>query len=218
MSAAGPSEETRLRDRIATLARSMFDRGLTFGSSGNISARVEGGWLMTPTGSSLGEIDPARIALLDDAGRHVSGDKPTKEAFLHIAMYEERPKAGAVAHLHSTHSVAVSCLADVDPANVLPPLTAYYVMRIGTLPLIPYFAPGDLDLARAVKEMAGAHHAVLLANPGPVVAGASLEDAVYAIEELEETAKLHLMTRSLATRPLTPAQVADLKEKFPQKV
>ena len=203
--------DTRLRDDIARLAKSMFDRGLTFGSSGNISVRVDDGWLMTPTGSSMGNLDPARISKLDDNGALVSGDKPTKESFLHIAMYEERPKTGAVVHLHSTHSVAVSCLADIDPADVLPPITAYYVMKIGKLPLVPYFPPGDLDLAKAVREMASDHHAVLLANHGPVVAGTSLEDAVYATEELEETAKLFLLLRGAKTRFLTPEQVAALR-------
>ena len=204
-----------MRERIAGLARSMFERGLTFGASGNISVRLDDGWLMTPTGSTLGDLDPARISRLDHSGAWVSGDKPTKESFLHIAMYEERPAAGAVVHLHSTHSVAVSCLADIDPADVLPPITAYYVMKIGTLPLIPYFPPGDLDLARAVREMASKHHAVLLANHGPVVAGRSLEDAVHASEELEETAKLFLMLKGMNTRFLTPAQVAALRDRFP---
>ncbi len=203
--------ETAQREAIARLARSIFERGLTCGSSGNISVRLEDGWLMTPTGTSMGELDPARLSRLDAEGRLVSGDAPTKESFLHLAMYEQRPSAGAVVHLHSTHSVAVSCLADVDPANVLPPVTAYYVMRIGVLPLVPYYPPGDLDLARAVREMASDHHAVLLANHGPVVAGTSLEDAVYATEELEEAARLFLMLRSMNTRFLTPAQVAELK-------
>ncbi len=203
--------ETKLRDEIARMAKSMFDRGLTFGSSGNISVRTEDGWLMTPTGSTMGNLDPARISKLDAAGNLISGDRPTKETFLHIAMYEERPKTGAVVHLHSTHSVAVSCLADIDPADVLPPITAYYVMKIGKLPLVPYFPPGDLDLAKAVREMASDHHAVLLANHGPVVAGTSLEDAVYATEELEETAKLFLMLKDRKTRFLTPDQVAALR-------
>lgn len=207
--------ETALREDIARLARSIFDRGLTFGASGNISVRLDDGWLMTPTGSSMGEIDPARISRLDAAGNHIGGDKPTKEAFLHTVMYDRRPRAGAVVHLHSTHSVAVSCLHDIDPANVLPPLTAYFVMRIGTLPLIPYFAPGDMDLARAVGEMAGDHHAVLLANHGPVVAGRSLRDAVYATEELEETARLFLALQGLRTRPLSDKQVAEVKRRFP---
>ena len=209
--------ETALRDQIARNAKSLFDRGLTFGASGNISIRLDDGWLMTPTGSSMSEIDPARISRLDAKGDNISGDMPTKEAFLHVAMYDRRPMAGAVVHLHSTHSVAVSCLHDVDPANVLPPLTAYYVMRVGTLPLIPYFAPGDLDLARAVEEVAGDHHAVLLANHGPVVAGTSLQDAVYATEELEETAKLFLALQGMRARPLTEAQIADLKRRFPKE-
>lgn len=207
--------DTSLRDDIALLARSLFDRGLTFGSSGNISVRVEDGWLMTPTGCSFGTLDPARISKLDQNGHHVSGDAPTKEAFLHTAMYDQRPNAGAIVHLHSTHSVAVSCLHGLDPANVLPPLTAYYVIRIGTLPLIPYFAPGDLDLARAVREMASDHHAVLLANHGPVVAGTSLRDAIYATEELEETAKLFLLLQDRQTAALTPHQIADLRARFP---
>lgn len=207
--------EAELRDDIACLARSIYQRGLTFGSSGNISVRLEDGWLMTPTGSSMGEIDPARISRLDYKGRLLSGDKPTKEAFLHTAMYDCRPSAGAVVHLHSTHSVAVSCLHDVDTADVLPPLTAYYVMRIGVLPLVPYFAPGDINLARAVGELASDHHAVLLANHGPVVSGKTLRDAVHATEELEETAKLFLMLRGLRTRPLTEEQIADLKWRYP---
>ncbi len=207
--------ETRLRERIARLGESMYSRGLTFGSSGNISARTDdGGWLMTPTGSSLGELDPARISKLDPDGRCVAGDPPTKESFLHQVMYAERAGSRAVVHLHSTHSVAVSILADVDPRDVLPPLTAYYVMRVGRLPLVPYFAPGDTSLAEAVRPLAGKHHAVLLANHGPVVAGDSLDDAVYATEELEETAKLFLMLRGQPLRLLSEAQVAALRARF----
>lgn len=207
--------ENRLREEISLLAKSLFDRGLTFGASGNISVRLDDGWLMTPTGSSMGDIDPARISRLDGTGQHIDGDPPTKEAFLHLAMYGKRARAGAIVHLHSTHSVAVSCLHDVDPGNVLPPLTAYYVMRVGTLPLIPYFPPGDIDLAKAVAEMASDHHAVLLANHGPVVAGKSLQDAVYATEELEETSKLFLALQGMKTRPLTPEQVEEIQRRFP---
>jgi len=207
--------ENQLRDQIVRLAKSMFERGLTFGSSGNISARVDDGWLMTPTGSTMGTLDPAKISKLDNDGAHILGDKPTKESILHQVMYEQRPGTGAVVHLHSTHSVAVSCLSDINKKNVLPPITAYYVMKIGTLPLIPYFPPGDLDLAKAVREMASDHHALLLANHGPVVAGKSLEDAVYAIEELEETAKLFLMLKNMNTSFLDDAQINDLKSRFP---
>lgn len=207
--------ETRARDEIARLARSLFDRGLTFGASGNISVRLDDGWLMTPTGASLGDLDPARISRLDRNGTHIAGDPPTKESVLHTAMYDNRPNAGAIVHLHATHSVAVSCLNGVDPADVLPPLTAYYVMRIGRLPLVPFFPPGDVNLAKAVAELASSHHAVLLANHGPVVAGRTLTDAVYATEELEETARLFLLLQGMRTRPLTPEQVADVRRRFP---
>jgi ribulose-5-phosphate 4-epimerase/fuculose-1-phosphate aldolase len=207
--------EAALREEICRLGQSIFARGLTAGSSGNISVRLADGFLMTPTNVSLGRLDPARLSKLDAAGKLVSGDAPTKESFLHRAMYEERGKAGAVVHLHSTHSVAVSCLAEIDPADVLPPITAYYVMRVGRLPLVPYYRPGDTSLAEAVRKLAGKHHAVLLANHGPVVAGTSLDAAANAIEELEETAKLFLLLRGAQTRLLAPEQVEELRAAFP---
>jgi len=207
--------ETALRESIVRYGRSMFERGLTFGSSGNISARLEDGWLMTPTNVSLDRLDPARLARLDDRGKLISGDAPTKESFLHITMYRKRQSSRAVVHLHSTHSVAVSCLADVNTQDVLPPVTAYYVMRVGSLPLVPFHPPGDMSLADAVAKLAGKHHAVLLANHGPVVAGTSLDAAVGAIEELEETARLYLLLRNEKTRWLTPEQVADFRKRYP---
>lgn len=206
--------ETKARESICRLGASIFARGLTFGSSGNISQRIDDGWLMTPTDASLGGLDPATLSKIGFDGKLISGGAPTKESFLHRVMYDERKDAGAVVHLHSTHSVAVSCLADVDPADVLPPITAYYVMRVGQLPLIPYFPPGDLDLAEAVRPLAGKHHAVLLANHGPIVAGTSLSAAQGAIEELEETARLFLMLRGQRLRLLTPEQVSDLRARF----
>jgi len=207
--------EATAREAIVRIARSMFERGLTHGSTGNISVRVDGGWLMTPTGSSFGDLDPARLARLDAEGGHIGGDAPTKEAFLHRAMYEEQPRFAAVVHLHSVHAVAVSVLADVDPADVLPPLTAYYAMRVGRLPLLPYFAPGDARLAHAVSGHASRHHALLLANHGPVVAGTSLAAAADAIEELEATARLYLLLRHERTRALTAEQVAELRRRYP---
>ena len=211
------SAEAKAREEICRVARSMFDRGLTHGSTGNISVRLEDGWLLTPTGSSLGTLDPARLSKLDWKGLLIAGDKPSKESFLHLAMYEERThaNANAVIHLHSTHSVAVSVLADVDPVDVLPPITAYYVMRVGSLPLVPYFAPGDLQLADAVRRFAGKHHALLLANHGPVVAGSSLAAAADATEELEETAKLFLLLQGRRIRALDAVQVAALRERPP---
>ena len=207
--------EAALREQICDLGRSIFERGLTHGSTGNISARLEDGWLLTPTGSSLGRLDPSRLSRLDWNGALISGDPPSKESFLHLAMYQEREQNRAVVHLHSTHSVAVSLLAEADPGNVLPPLTAYYVMRIGTLPLVPYFAPGDRELAEAVRRLAGKHHALLLANHGPVVAGSSLAAAADAVEELEATARIYLLTRGEKLRPLTPGQVAELRARHP---
>jgi ribulose-5-phosphate 4-epimerase/fuculose-1-phosphate aldolase len=208
--------EDALRDRIAATGRSLHARGLTHGSTGNISARLaDGRWLVTPTGASFGSLEPDRISLLDAEGRLLAGDPPSKEAVLHRAMYRERPRAGAVVHLHSVASVAVSVLADVDPAEVMPPLTAYYVMRIGSLPLVPYFPPGDPALADAVGAVAGRHHALLLANHGPVVAGSSLAAATDAVEELEATARLFLTLGHRACRCLDGDQVATLRARFP---
>ena len=139
--------DAALREAVCAFGKSLFERGLTFGSSGNISVKVEDGWLLTPTNVSMGSLDPARLSKLDNSGRHVGGDKPTKETFLHMGMYRRRETAGAVVHLHSTYSVAVSCLDGLDPRDVIPPITAYYVMRVGTLPLVPYLPPGDQALA-----------------------------------------------------------------------
>lgn len=209
------TSDATLREDICRLGRSMFDRGLTHGSTGNVSARLDDGWLLTPTGGNLGRLDPAKLSLLDWNGTLLSGDPPSKESFLHLAMYQERPQNGAVVHLHSTHSVAVSVLDDIDPGDVLPPMTAYYVMRVGTLPLVPYYAPGDRQLAEAVRRLAGKHHALLLANHGPVVAGPSLSAAADAVEELEATARIFLLVQGHRLRLLTGAQVADLKARYP---
>lgn len=207
--------ENKTRDDICRLGRSLFERGLTPGSSGNISVRTDdGGWLVTPTNASLGSLDPARIARLDADKRLISGDSPTKEIPLHAALYETREAARAVVHLHSTHSVAVSMLPGIDPRAVLPPMTPYYLMKCGATALVPYFRPGDPAVADAIKGLAGKYSSVLLANHGPVVAGDTLEAAVYAMEELEETAKLFLLLRGLNPRFLTPAQVDDLVATF----
>ena len=207
--------EQKLREALVERGRSLFDRGYAHGSSGNLSARVDNGILVTPTGSSLGRLDPARIAKVDGNGVHVTGDPPSKEAFLHLAMYAERAGAHAIVHLHCTCAVAVSCLTHADPRNVLPPLTAYHVMRVGTLPLVPYFRPGDRALAEAVRRVAAKHRAVLLANHGPVVSGRSLDDAVDSAEELEQTAKLALLLGERPVSLLTPAEIADLEAAFP---
>lgn len=208
------SEETRLRDTICDLAASLFQRGLTGGASGNVSARLsDGRLLVTPTGVSLGRLDPARLSLIED-GRLVSGDAPTKETALHHAFYDTRTGTGAVVHLHSTHSVAWSMLPEVDPDNVFPPLTAYAIMRLGKVRLLPVFLPGDPAMGEAIRGLAGKRAAVLLANHGPVVAGRDLEAAVNAMEELEETAKLALLTRGASPRLLDDAEVRAVVNKF----
>lgn len=208
-------EENRVRERIAMHGESLYNRGYVPGSSGNISVRLDDGVLVTPTNSCLGRLDPGRISKLDFDGNHLAGDKPSKEAFLHALMYQERKNDNAVVHLHSTHSVAVSCMDGLDPENVLPPITAYYVMKVGRLRLLPYFRPGAEDLARAVAEAAKHGHAFLLSNHGPVLSASGLDKAVYAIEELEETAKLFLMLRNCDTHFLKPAQLAELNAAFP---
>ena len=200
-----------LRHQVVELGASLFSRRLTFGRTGNISVRLGDDILVTPTGASLGALTADELSTIDVAGRHVGGPKPSKEAFLHAAVYRARPDAGAVVHLHSTYSVAVSCLAGLDPTDVLPPLTAYYVMRVGRLPLLPYHAPGDDALEPLAEHTARADHAFLLANHGPVVAGADLSTAADAMEELEETARLFLLLDGHQTRPLTPQQVTDLR-------
>jgi 3-dehydro-4-phosphotetronate decarboxylase len=207
--------EPRIREEVCRLGRSLFERGLTPGSSGNISVRLEdGGYIVTPTNASLGFLDPAKLSRLSADGRLVSGDAPTKEVPLHSALYETRGAARAVVHLHSTHSVALSMLPEIDPRAALPSMTAYYVMKCGATALVPYYRPGDPAVTEAIKGLAGQYSSVLLANHGPVVSGDTLEAAVFAIEELEETAKLYLLLRGLNPRYLSPEQVADLVKAF----
>lgn len=208
--------DAALRERICTLAASMFARGLTGGASGNISARTgDGGLLVSPTGSSFGALDPGRLSRFDAAGRLIGGDAPTKEMPLHAAFYETRgARTGAVVHLHSTHAVALSMLPETDPEDMLPPLTPYAVMRLGRVRLLPYFRPGDPAMGDAVRGLAGKRSAVMLAHHGPVVAGRDIEAACTAIEELEDTARLALMTRSLSPQVLSDAQVRAVVTRF----
>jgi ribulose-5-phosphate 4-epimerase/fuculose-1-phosphate aldolase len=206
--------ELKAREQMVTIGASLFDRGLTAGSSGNLSVRLDDGWLITPTNSCLGKLDPGSISKLDNKGRPVSGDPPSKEAFLHLSMYEQRPADHGIVHLHSTYSAAVSCMANLPPESCIPPLTAYFVMKVNRLPLVPYFRPGDPELAAAIRTLAATHHALLLSNHGPIVSGVSLEAAVYAIEELEETAKIFLLLQGKPTSPLNEDQIEQLKREF----
>ena len=207
--------ENETRQLLVELAGSLFARGFSVGSAGNISVRLSDGYLITPTNSSLGRLDPERLAKLDGDFQHVGGDKPSKEVFMHRAFYRARQDAGAVVHLHSTMATAVACLPDVDAANPIPPLTPYFVMRVGrSMPIIEYYRPGDPEMEPAIHAAARDARAVLLANHGPVVSGKTLTDAVYAAEELEEAAKLYLLLRGNAPRLLTGRQVDDLLATF----
>lgn len=207
--------EADLRRQMSELCRSLFDRGYSVGTAGNVSARLpDGSLLMTPTNSTLGAIDPERIAKLDADGRHVSGDRPTKEVFLHQAFYETRPQAGAVVHLHSTYATALSCLEDTDPEDCIPPITPYVVMRVGTVRMVPYVRPGDPAAGDLIRGLGGQCAAVLLANHGPVVSGRDLFGAVCAAEELEETAKLLVALQGRRTRLLAPEAIAELRRVF----
>jgi len=207
--------ETKLREQICLLARSMFDRGLTGGSTGNISARTgDGGLLVSPTGTSFGRLDPARLSRFDADGLLIDGDPPTKEMPLHSAFYDTRSSAGAVVHLHSCHSVALSMMEDVDPDNFLPPLTPYAIMKLGKVKLLPFFLPGDPAMGEAVRGLAGKRSAVMLANHGPVVAGKDVEAACNAVEELETTARLALLTRGMNPNMLSADQVNQLVTRF----
>jgi ribulose-5-phosphate 4-epimerase/fuculose-1-phosphate aldolase len=208
--------EQAIREELAALAKSLFDRGYSVGTAGNISVRLPDGYLMTPTNSCLGRLDPARISKLGPDWAHLSGDKPSKEVFLHRAVLTARPEAGAVVHLHSTHATAISCMAPEGGDAEIPPLTPYFVMRIGRrLPCVAYYRPGDAAMEPAVLEAAKVAKALLLANHGPVVSGKTLAEAVHASEELEEAARLALMLRGVSgVRQLTPAQVDDLLETF----
>jgi 3-dehydro-4-phosphotetronate decarboxylase len=209
-------EEERLRAQIVRYGAILYQRGLAHGSAGNISARLEdGSILVTPTNSSLGDLDPARISKVAADGTLLAGDKPSKEAFFHLAVYEERSAARAIVHLHCTNAVAISCLCHDNTADVLPPLTAYHVMRVGKLPLVPYYRPGDRKLAEAVRETSRDHASMLLSNHGPIVSAKSLPEAVYAIEELEETSKIFFLIGDRRASPLTCEAVAELNAAFP---
>jgi 3-dehydro-4-phosphotetronate decarboxylase len=206
--------ESKLRERIVGIGRSLYNRGLSPGSSGNISARLEDGWLLTPTNSCLGELDPSSLSKLDWSGHLLSGAKPSKEYFLHLAIYQKRPQSGAVVHLHSSFAAAISCLDGLNPASCIPPITPYFVMRVGRLPLIPYYRPGDKALANEIGHLADKHAALLLANHGPVVSGKDLDSAMYATEELEETSKLMLLLHGQKIRTLDKLQIQELRETF----
>lgn len=208
--------ENRAREEIARIGADLYTRRYTVGSAGNISARLDDGWLITPTDACLGHLDPAAIAKVDRSGQWVSGDRPSKTLALHRNVYEVNASVNGVVHTHSTHLVALTLAGVWHPDDVLPPITPYYVMKVGHVPLVAYRRPGDPQVAERIRALANDVRAVLLERLGPVVWGASVSQAAWALEELEETARLWLMTMPRPA-PLTDAQIDELRATFNAK-
>jgi ribulose-5-phosphate 4-epimerase/fuculose-1-phosphate aldolase len=209
--------EDEIRQALVDHGRSLFMRGYSCGTSGNLSVRLgDGGYVLSPTNVSLGRLHPDRLSRLDASGRHVDGPRPTKEAWLHLAIYRSRPSDRAVVHLHAPYAVALSCRTDGDPDDCLPALTPYVVMRVGRVGRIPYGPPGDAAVDQAVVALASTHRALLLTNHGPVVAGRDLDAAVAAAEELEETARLYFLLEGRPHAALSPSRVGELRRAFPE--
>jgi len=207
-------DEAHLREALVEAGRHFHARGLAIGTAGNLSVRLDDGYLVTPTNASLGRLDPAGLAKLDPDFRPVSGDKPTKEVSMHRAFYESRPGTEAVVHLHSTHAAALSFCRYLPALDPIPVFSPYYVMRVGHLPVLPYFRPGSEAIGEAIRALRGRYRAVLLANHGPVNAGASLQDAITSAEELEETARIFLMLGKDRLRLLGEDEIRDLVTTF----
>jgi 3-dehydro-4-phosphotetronate decarboxylase len=208
------STQQKIRDALVMHGRSLFERGYTVGTSGNLSARVPGGFLVTPTNSCLGRLEASQLSLMDERWEWISGNKPTKEISLHRAMYDSRPVTQAVVHLHSTHATAISLLEGIDPTNALPPITPYAVMRLGKVAILPYTPPGSDEVVKHILALQGRSKAILLGNHGPVVADKSLDDAVAASEELEETCRLLLITHGMNRKLLSTQDVDYLASKL----
>ncbi|MFD4628973.1 class II aldolase/adducin family protein [Streptomyces sp. NPDC058284] len=205
------------RAALVATARRLAARALVHGRTGNVSLRTDDGTiLITPTGADLATVAPHELSVIDADGTHLDGPPPSKEAFLHAAVFRARPGARAVVHTHSTHATAVSCLNGLDADDALPPPTAYFAMRVGRLALLPYFAPGDVRLADAAEEKARTHAALLLRHHGPVVAAAGLDGALEAVEELEQTARIHLLLHGTDHARLTEEQRMELSARSPR--
>ncbi|MEO6920910.1 MAG: aldolase [Collimonas sp.] len=206
-------KEQALREEICETGASLYQRGYTVGAAGNISARLDDGWLITPTDACLGRMTPAQIAKVDLSGKWVSGDKPSKTLALHRAVYDNNPQTQAVVHTHSTNLVALTLAGVWHDQDVLPPITPYQVMKVGRIPLIPYCHPGDPQVADQVRLLATSVRGVLLERLGPVVWHESVSQAAFALEELEETAKLWMMLKD-KPEPLSAAALDELYQVF----
>ena len=206
------SEAIAIHELIAA-SRSLFERGYSFGTAGNVSVRMGDTVLSTPTGSSLGTLTAERLARSDLQGNVSGPNKPTKELPFHLAVYRARPESYAVVHLHSTYATAVSCLRDLNIEDALPVLTPYYGMRIPCLPVVPYLPPGDPQLGSEVEKWVIHTPALLLRNHGSIAVGATLAEAAALAEEIEETARLFFILGGRG-QALSPDQVAELRRRF----
>ncbi|MBE0657907.1 MAG: class II aldolase/adducin family protein [Bryobacteraceae bacterium] len=203
----------RLREQLVAVAHSLYVRGYTFGTAGNISVREGERILISPTNSSFGSLKPGDLAEVSLTGEPLPGPSPSKEAHFHLAAYRARPEAGAVVHLHSCHATAVSCLADLDMDDALPVYTPYFAMRLPCLPVAEYYPPGDPALAPSVEAAAANSPALLLRNHGSIATGRTLQEASALAEEIEEQARLYFLLGARG-RALTPEQVAELRRRF----
>lgn len=209
------SFDVAARAQMVALGAALYDRGLTPGRTGNLSVRLRNAIMITPTNACLGRLDPERLAVTSIDGEHLAGDRPSKELVLHRALYRHHPTCSAVAHLHSTSAVAVSCLPGLRSADALPPITPYFVMRVGRLPLIDYATPGSAELEEQVARASQRSRSVLMRNHGSLAAAPSLESAVDAVEEIEETARLYLLLEGRSPAYLGEEAVAELHRRFP---
>ena len=210
------STEEQLREEICVVGKSLYERGYTVGSAGNISARLEDGWLITPTDACLGRLKPQEIAKVSKDGTWVSGSKPSKTLELHRQVYDRNPEVNGVVHTHSTSLVALTLAGGWSNDDILPPLTPYQVMKVGHVPLIAYQRPGSPDVAAQVAQLANTVRGVMLERLGPVVWESSVSKASFALEELEETAKLWMMSNPKPA-PLGEEAIEDLRRVFSVK-
>ncbi|QHB32915.1 aldolase [Yersinia canariae] len=204
--------EQQAREDMVKLGASFFQRGYATGSAGNLSMKLADGTLLaTPTGSCLGELNAQRLSKVSLDGEWISGDKPSKEISFHRAIYLNNPACEAIVHLHCLYLTALSCLQGLDCHNAIKPFTPYVVMRVGDVPVVPYYRPGDSRLGEALAKLAPQYRAFLLANHGPVVVGKSLREAADNMEELEETARLIFTLGDRPIRYLTSDEIAELR-------
>jgi ribulose-5-phosphate 4-epimerase/fuculose-1-phosphate aldolase len=198
---------------LVSIARSLFSRGYSFGTAGNLSIRLGDLVYATPTGSSFETMQAEQISICTMDGTHTAGLKPTKELPFHLAAYRARSTASAVVHLHSTYATAVACLRDLNMEDALPALTAYFAMRVPSLPVVPYLPPGDVRLGTEVERLARNTPAMLMQNHGSIAMGATLAEASALAEEIEQTAKVFLLLGNRA-QCLSAEQVSELRRRF----